>query len=107
MMEASRVLFPTPFRPSTISISPGGMTRDMSDMTCVSPHPAQSASHERVGLEGSVMATLPEIDLTHLRVLGNFIRRAFGENASLHENADPIREAEHEPHVVFDDEHAQ
>ena len=48
---------------------------------------------------------LPEIDRAHVGVGANLLRRAFGEDRAAHQHGDALGEAEHEVHVVLDDEH--
>ena len=51
------------------------------------------------------MAFLPEIDGAHLRVGHDLIGRALCEHRALHQHGDLPGEAEHDVHVVLDDQH--
>src|SRR5229473_3218223 len=50
------------------------------------------------------MALLPEIDLVHALVPGDLLRRPLDQHFALHQNGDALREAEHQIHVVLDDQ---
>src|SRR6267378_170111 len=50
------------------------------------------------------MVLLAEIDLVHAPVPGDLLRRPLDQDLALHEHGDALREAEHEVHVVLDDE---
>src|SRR6266513_167240 len=50
------------------------------------------------------MVLLAEIDLVYAPVPGDLVRRPLDQDLALHEHGDALREAEHEVHVVLDDE---
>src|SRR5690349_16981156 len=50
------------------------------------------------------MALLAEIDLMNALVRADLVGRALDEHLALYEDGDALREAEHEVHVVLDDE---
>src|SRR5712691_5632373 len=100
MMVASSVVLPTPFRPSTARAPRSGSSRAMSSSTTVSPYPARTSRR----LSASGMVLLAEINLMHAPVLGDFFRRPLDQHFALHQDGDALREAEHEIHVVLDDE---
>src|SRR6185312_6684968 len=52
----------------------------------------------------SMARPLAEIDLAHARVGGDFGRRAFGQDRALYQHGDAPRQAEHQIHVVLDDQ---
>src|SRR5688572_18186444 len=97
---ASKVLFPTPFLPSTASAPPAGSASSMSSSTTVSPYPARTP--ERLSASG--IARFAQVHLPHALVAGDFLGGAFDEHLALHQHADAPREAEHQLHVVLDDE---
>src|SRR6266516_1944951 len=101
MIVARSVVFPTPFRPSTASAPRSGSSNATSSRTTVSPYPART-SRRRSALYD--MALLPEIDLMHASVLGELLRRHLDQHCALHQHGDALREAEHEVHVVLDDQ---
>src|ERR687887_255622 len=53
----------------------------------------------------SAMARSAEIDLAHAYIGGDFLRRALYENAPADHHDDAMRKAEHDVHVVLDEEH--
>src|ERR1700739_2612388 len=105
MIVESNVDLPTPFRPKTISVSPAPMVSDTSSRTCVGPQPADSRSQTRTGavvFVWSGMVSMPQIDIAHLRIVGDSIGRAAHQDLALHENRDDLGKAKYEFHVVFD-----
>ena len=52
------------------------------------------------------MRGLPEIDRANVRVGADLLRRALGEHRAAHQHGDLLGEAEHQVHVVIDDQHA-
>jgi len=47
---------------------------------------------------------MPQIDIAHLRIVGNLIGRAAHQDLALHENRDDFGKAKYEFHVVFDNQ---
>src|ERR1700679_3372579 len=106
-MVETNVDLPTPFRPSTISVSPLPMLNETSSRTCVGPQPADSRSQTRTGaVAGSSMIPMPQIDIAHLRVTGNLIGRSAQPPLGLHQVRYDLGETKHELHVVFDDQNS-
>src|SRR6266536_2755175 len=99
MMVASRVVLPTPLRPRTASEPRSPSETLTSSSTTVAPYPARTA----VRVSASAMP-LAEIDLAHAGMLGDLPGRALAQDLALHEHGDALGEAEHEVHVVLDDE---
>src|SRR5499426_767250 len=99
MTVARSVVFPTPFRPSTASELRSRSTNATSSRTTVSPYPARTPAR----LSASAMP-LPEVDLVHAPVGADLGRRSLAQYLALHQYRDPLREAEHDVHVVLDDE---
>jgi hypothetical protein len=51
------------------------------------------------------MVLLAQVNLAHASVGGDLLRRAFDQHAPAHQHDDAAREAEHQAHVVLDEEH--
>src|SRR5258708_7341582 len=102
MMVASNVVLPTPLRPIMLTFSPGASARLMSSRTTVSPYPAETAFSSTA----LPMAGLPEIDVAHSRIGADLLRRAFHEDRTADHHGDALREAEHQIHVVVNDQYA-
>src|SRR5215831_13510403 len=100
MMVASSVVFPTPLRPRTESDPRSGSENAISSSTTVSPYPARTPFRT----SASAMALLAEVDLVHALVLADLLGRALDQHLALNEHGDAPREAEHQVHVVLDDE---
>src|SRR4051812_15716617 len=100
MIVASSVVLPTPLRPRTASVPRSGREKPMSSRTTVSPLPARAPDPT----SASDSALPPEVDLVHAAVLGDLLRRALDQDLALHQHRDAFGEAEHEVHVVLDDE---
>src|SRR5258706_8670355 len=101
MMVASSVVLPTPFRPRTASEPRSGSAKVTSSRTIVSPYPARTAE----SCSASAMRRLAEVHVAYALVRRDLVRRAFHQHLSLHQHRDALREAEHEIHVVLDDQH--
>src|SRR5258706_9428241 len=100
MMVASSVDLPTPFRPSTASEPRSGTCSDTSSRTTVSPQPARRLSTAR----RSATLLFAEVDLAHALVRRDLLRRAFHQDGAGGEHRDTRGEAEHQVHVVLDDQ---
>src|SRR5258708_2667974 len=100
MMVASSVVLPTPFLPSTANAPRAGSASSISSRTPDSPYPARTP----VNRSASDMALLPEVDFVHALVPGDLLRRPLDQHFALHQNGDALREAEHQIHVVLDDQ---
>src|SRR5262252_3034561 len=100
MIVASSVVFPTPLRPRTASDPRSGSENAISSSTTVSPYPARTSFRT----SASGMALLAEVHLMHALVLAYLLGRAFDQHLALNQHGDAPREAEHEIHVVLDDE---
>src|SRR5450755_1703886 len=95
-----RVDLPAPFRPSRASEPPASMENDTPSRTMASPYPARKPSTRR----SSGNARLPEIDRLHAAIARDFVVGALREQGSIHHHRNPRRKAEHEIHVVLDEE---
>src|SRR5438876_10034830 len=100
MMVASSVVLPTPFRPSTASEPRSGTSSATSSRITVSPYPARKP----VRRSASGMRRLAEIHVAHAPVGGDLVGPAFDQHLPLDQHGDALREAEHEVHVVLDDQ---
>src|SRR5215813_894209 len=100
MIVASSVVFPTPLRPSTASEPRSGSENAISSSTTVSPYPARTSFRT----SASAMAMLAEIHLVDALVLADLLGRALDQHLALDEHGDALREAEHQVHIVLDDE---
>src|SRR5262245_15625383 len=111
MIVASKVVLPTPLRPMTDRVSLAPRPRRMSSSTTVSPYPARSlsSSSARSAMTPpsarSSVTFLAEIDGPHLHVIHDLFRRALRENRALHQYRDFPGKAEHDVHVMLDDQH--
>src|SRR5262249_33262902 len=101
-MVRSKVLLPTPFRPSTARLSPAGISSDTSSRTTASPYPARTF---RRASSVSGMPGLAQIDLAHARIGGYLVRGALDQHAAADHHDDAAGEAKHDVHVVLDEEH--
>src|SRR2546421_6113738 len=98
MMVRSSVLLPTPLRPRIATLAFCDTLSEMPSSTTASPYP------DRISRSSSIF---PEVDLAHARVMGDFVRRAFDQDAPAHHHDDAARETKHHVHVVLDEEHRQ
>src|SRR3954465_11137957 len=99
MMVDMSVVLPTPLRRRTGGEPRSGSVSAMSSRMTVSPYPAR-----RPEMRNASGMRLTEVDGAHARVAGDILRRGFDQNLALHEHGDAAREAEHEVHVVLDDQ---
>src|SRR5215475_9739280 len=108
MIVASRVVLPTPLRPIMDTVSLGASARRMSSSTTVSPWPARtlSSSSTRSAMMASAMAFLAKINRPHLFVIHDFGGCTLGEDRTLHQHGDLFCKAEHDVHIVLDDENS-
>src|SRR6266540_6391658 len=99
MIVSKRVVFPAPLRPSSARLPPAATASETSSTTTASPWPAVTASRR-----SSSDMRVSEVELAHARVGGDDRRDAFRDHAASGEHRDPLREAEHERHVVLDEQ---
>src|ERR1700722_10537016 len=103
---------PTPFEPSTATISPGSTFRSTPHSTSVSPYPAHSARMSRSG-SGDVVSmdmrvpnlggsAVTEIGFDVHRIGNNLRRTALRDDAALGEHEHVFGEAHHRLHHMFD-----
>src|SRR5471030_3062483 len=95
-----RVDLPAPFRPSKASEPPTSMANEIPSRTMASPYPARKPSTRR----SSGNARLPEIDRLHATIARDLVVGALGEQRAIHHHRNARREAEHQIHVVLDEE---
>src|SRR5262245_34914857 len=100
MIASSSVVLPAPLRPRTATLPPASRPNVTSSTTTASPYPAVTASTRN----SSGMVGLAEVELAHLGVGGDVGGRALGDDAAGREHRDPLRESEHERHVVLDEQ---
>src|SRR5262249_1109484 len=105
----SKVVLPTPLRPITERRSPSASVSRTSPITPVPPYPAETPSSSSA-MRRSAMTRLPpvvfaEIDRAHALVGRDLLRRAFGEHRPRHQHGDALGKAEHDVHVVLDDQY--
>src|SRR5512145_334941 len=101
MIVANSVDLPTPFRPRTVRVESAESVSETPSSTTVSPYPAETSA----SLSASAMTALAEIDLAHTGVGGDLRRRALDQHRALDHYGDRASEAEHQVHVVLDDQH--
>src|SRR5687767_3546751 len=102
MMVERSVVLPTPLRPRMASAPRSGSSRSISSRITVAPYPARTRDRERSGRLS--MLRLAQVDVVHALVAGDLLRRPFHQHLALHQHRDAPREAEHQVHVVLDDE---
>src|SRR3569623_3175939 len=102
MAVASSVDLPTPLRPMIDTVSPGASVKRTSSSTTVSPYPARTLSNWSAG--SAMVVRLAEIHFPHLFVASDLLGRALCENRAGHQHGYLAREAEHDVHVVLDDQ---
>src|SRR3989442_13307829 len=98
MMVRSSVLLPTPLRPSIDTLPFCGTSSEMPSSTTASPYPA------RISRSSSMFS---KIDLAHARIAADFVGRAFDQDPPADHHDDAAGEAEHDVHVVLDEEHGE
>src|SRR3954452_20255334 len=106
MMVSSSVDLPTPLRPSTARLPCCGISSDMPSSTTESPYPARTPSRTSSGsaMTGPVMTRFAQIHFAHACIGRNLVGRAFEQDAAAHHHDDAACEAEHEVHVVLDEQ---
>src|SRR5438093_13760357 len=97
----SSVVLPTPLRPRTARLPCSGSSSETPSSTTASPQPERTPRSAR---SGSAMAAFAQVDLAHLRGGADPLRSALREDAAAHHDDDAAREAEHDVHVVLDEE---
>src|SRR3984893_17868935 len=100
MIVLSSVVLPVPLRPRTASDSPSLRLRSILEMTRASPEPPETCRNARI----LCIEALAEIDLPHPWVGGYLLHAAFGQQRAVHENRDATGEAEHQVHVMLDEQ---
>src|SRR6476659_1155153 len=106
MMVSNSVDLPTPLRPSTARLPFSGTSSEMPSSTTASPYPARtSRSVSRGSAMACTMTRFAEVDLAYARIGRDFLGRTFEEDAPADHNDDAARKAEHEVHVVLDEQH--
>src|SRR5438094_3555346 len=99
MIVARSVVLPTPLRPSTASEPRSGTASATSSRMTVSPYPAlRPARRNASGMR------FTQVNIAHAPIASDLVGRAFDQHLPLHQHGDPAREAEHEVHVVLDDQ---
>src|SRR5260221_2335518 len=99
MIVARSVVLPTPLRPSTASEPRSGTSSATSSRITVSPYPARSPCRR----SASAMR-LAQVHGAHAAIGRDLVGAALDQHLSLHQHRDAIGEAEHQIHVVLDDE---
>src|SRR5258706_8520820 len=99
LIVARSVVLPTPLRPSTASEPRSGTSSATSSRITVSPYPARSPCK----CSASAMR-LAQVDVAHAAIGRDLVGAALDQHLPLHEHGDATGEAEHEVHVVLDDE---
>src|SRR5262249_31210415 len=102
MMVRSSVVLPTPFLSRTARLPLSRVSSQMASRPMAEPYPARTLSSTS---SGSAMARASEIALAHARVSRDLLRRAFEQDAPADHHDDPAGEAEHDVHVVLDEQH--
>src|SRR4051794_9531849 len=101
MIDFMVVLFPAPFRPTTVTSSPWRTSRSTPCSTCDSPYQAfrpftlSSAS----GMFG------PEVSRDHGGILRDALVVAFGKHFAARQHRDAVRQARDYAKVVLDHQH--
>src|SRR6185295_4829454 len=98
---------PTPFDPSTATISPALTIRSTPCRTSVSPYPACKSPTASSGLASMLRSQLccrtsAEVGLNDERIRDNFCRRAFGDDAAFGQHKHVFGKTHHCLHDVFD-----
>src|SRR5215217_5154310 len=113
MIARSVVVLPAPLRPMTQTASPAATVSDTPCRMWLRPYqalrarPTTSARTRRCGASTSSIALdrLPEIDAPHLLVRADVVGRALGEEPSVMQHEDAVRDAHDELHAVLDEDH--
>src|SRR4051812_2462445 len=98
---SSKVLLPTPFRPSTARLPRSGIAKLMSSSTTASPYPARTLLNER---RASAMRRASQVNLADARIGRNLLGRAFEQDAAADHHDDAAREPKHQLDVVLDEQ---
>src|SRR5579885_1018996 len=101
MMVSSSVDLPTPLRPSSARLPCSGSSSHISCRTTASPYPAVTWSSLS---SASAMLARPQVHFAHLWIGGNLRRRSFGEYGTADKRDDMAGEAEHDMHVMLDEQ---
>src|SRR5512133_3392388 len=95
----SIVVFPAPFGPRTVTISPSSTVSETPCSASIAPYPAPTSSSSRSGI-----VLRAEVGLDHRRVLAYLPRRAAGDQAAEVEDMDGLGDRHDEVHVVLDEQ---
>src|SRR5262245_52433115 len=101
MIVSSSVDLPTPLRPSSARLPPSGTANVMPSSTPEAPEPPRTSSSAS---SASAMTRPAQIDLAHPRVGSDLLRCALDQDAPADHHDDALREAEHDVHVVLDEQ---
>src|SRR5215471_2792351 len=98
---------PTPFDPSTATISPALTIRSTPCRTSVSPYPACKSPIASSALASMLRSqlccrTTAEIRLNDERICNNFRRRTLGDDSALGQHKHVFGETHHRLHGMFD-----
>src|SRR3954471_12732442 len=100
MIARSVVVLPAPLRPMTQTASPAATVSDTPCRMWLRPYQALRSRTSSIALD-----RLPEIDAPHLLVRADVVGRALGEEPSVMQDEDAVRDAHDELHAVLDEDH--
>src|SRR6266849_2498756 len=92
MIDLSVVVLPAPFRPSSVTTSPGSTSKVATCKTCDSPYQACNSSTARRGATVGLSMTDSEIGLAHGRIGRDGLVVALGQHAAARQDGDAVRE---------------
>src|SRR6478735_2632880 len=101
------VVFPAPFEPRRVTISPSRTTSEMPCRARMRPYcTTMSRTSSRIGLSSlGVVIGHPQIRRDDLRVLTDLRRQAVGDLPAEPQNDDAVGHPHDEPHIVLDEQH--
>src|SRR4051794_35315663 len=99
MIVRSSVLLPTPLRPRTARLWLAPSESEMPSSTTASPYPERTSRSSSMGLS--------QVHLAHARIASDLVGGSFEQDAAADHHDDAAREAEHDVHVVLDEENRQ
>src|SRR5215210_92681 len=100
MIERSVVVLPAPLRPMTQTTSPAATVSDTPCRMWLRPYQALRSRTSSIALN-----RLAEIDAPHLLVRADVVGSALGEEPSVMQHQDAVRDAHDELHAVLDEDH--